>query len=279
MDTPQRYLNSISHSEKSIALATSCTIDSQTTIDSSGGGIILEKHRKIQEYLKAILEYYDFDAELEHYISSTERTDVYGYSKSHRKSIGIEVSRTSDSKKDAEKLSKTNLNLAFVIVDNLDQEMRIEVHGKTIQVVHYKHFENELRRVLNISPSFPRFPSDFHLPPPSIVEEGKVEKFVQTLRESGLDDLIEDSINLLALIYIAKEIPSNIRDEVAYDLITRGVKTKRPEYVSVIEPRILSILKTFNLIFEEARGSGKLRKYFAELRQEEKTIAKEIVMS
>lgn len=241
-------------------------------------------HRKIQEYLKALLEYYDFEAKLEQYISPSERIDVYGYSRTYDKTIGIEVSKTSDIKRDAEKLFKANFDLNFIVVDDAKYEMEIEQKGKKIRIIHYNNFESELRRILNISPSFPRFQSFEEWlrrteVPKSIITTGKnLEKLIQTLEDSGVGEFVEDIVNTLAIVYIGKEIPSAYRDSVTYRLISHGVKTRRPEYVSTLDPKILSILKSFNLVFEEARGSGELRKYFVELTSEGKEIGREIII-
>lgn len=41
----------------------------------------------------------------------------------------------------------------------------------------------------------------------------------------------------------------------------------------------MSILKNFDLVFESARGSGDLRKYFAYLTDKGKEIGKEVILN
>ena len=241
-----------------------------------------DMHSEVQNYLKALLEYYDFTVEKERYISPSDRIDLYGYSKSHNKTIGIEITFTSDVRRDTEKLAKSGFDLIYIVVDNPAYEGKIEYRGRIIPIVHYNSFENELRRALNISLTFPMFGSfeewakgrrTEQIP----VAEGKLDKFIQTLRYSGLDEFIEDVIDLLAMLYIAREIPSMYRDAITYDLIRSGVKTKRPQYRTIIDPKILNILKNFGLVFEEARGSGELRKYFVYLTDKGDEIGREMI--
>ncbi|ADB57525.1 hypothetical protein [Archaeoglobus profundus] len=239
-------------------------------------------HSEVQDYLKALLEYYDFTVEKERYISPSDRIDLYGYSKSHNKTIGIEITFTSDVRRDAEKLAKSGFDLIYIVVDNPAYEGKIEYRGRVIPIVHYNSFENELRRSLNISLTFPMFGSFEEWIKGRRIEqipvaEGKLDKFIQTLRYSGLDEFIEDVINLLAMLYITREIPSMYRDAITYDLICSGVKTKRPQYRTIIEPKILNILKNFDLVLEEARGSGELRKYFIHLTNKGDEIGREII--
>ncbi len=68
-------------------------------------------HSEVQDYLKELLEYYDFAVEKERYISPNERIDLYGYSESHNKTIGIEITFTSDVRKDAERLARFGFDL------------------------------------------------------------------------------------------------------------------------------------------------------------------------
>ena len=241
-------------------------------------------HSELQNYLKALLEHYDFVVEKERYISPTERIDLYGHSNSHNKTIGIEITITSDNRKDAERLARYGFDLAYIITDNLKYETKIKYHGKDIPIIHYNRFESELRRVLNISPSFPKFgPFEEWITKPKIIEsaftESKLEKFVQVLKSSGLDEFVEDVVNLIGMLYITKEVPSMYRDSVTYDIIRYGGKTKRPQYESAIDPKIINILKSFGIIFEEARGSGKLRKYFISLTDKGKEIGREIILN
>ena len=247
------------------------------------GVIMTNMHSEVQNYLKALLEYYDFIVEKERYISPSDRIDLYGYSKSHNKTIGIEITFTSDVRKDAERLVRFAFDLAYIVVDTPRYEGKIEYHGKTIPIVHYNSFESELRKVLNISPTFPSFGSfekwkeeRIKLSEPTFTR-GKLDKFIQMLKNSGLDIFVEDTVNLVGMLYIVKEIPSMYRDSVTLDIIRYGGRTKRPQYRTTIDSKILSILKNFDLVFEEARGSGELRKYFVHLTDKGKEIGKEII--
>ena len=241
-------------------------------------------HSEIQNYLKALLEHYDFVAEKERYISPTERIDLYGHSNSHNKTIGIEITLTSDARKDAERLARYGFDLAYIITDNPKYETKMTYHGRDVPIVHYNRFESELRRALNISPSFPRFGSfEEWATKPKLIEptfaESRLEKFIQVLKSSGLDEFVEDVVNLIGMLYITKEVSSMYRDPITYDVTRYGGKTKRPQYEVVIDPKIINILKSFGLIFEEARGSGKLRKYFISLTDKGKEIGKEIIVN
>ncbi len=159
---------------------------------------------------------------------------------------------------------------------------KIEYHGRVVPIVHYNSFEIELRRTLNISPTFPRFGSFEEWREKRIKNstptftESKLDKLIQTLKSSGLDPFIEDVINLIGII--AKEFPSKYRDSVSYQLISFGITTNRPQYENVIDPKILSILRNFSLVGESARGSGELRKYFLYLTEKGKEVGKEIIM-
>ncbi len=109
--------------------------------------------------------------------------------------------------------------------------------------------------------------------------EGKLDKFIQTLKSSGLDEFVEEALNLVAMLYISKEIPSMYRDSVTLDIIRSGRRTNRPQYKTTIDPKVLTILKNFGLVHENARGSGELRKYFAYLTDEGKEIGEEVILS
>ncbi len=239
-------------------------------------------HSEIQKYLSELLKYYDFTVEIERYISPNDRIDLYGYSKSHGKTIGIEISLTSDIKKDAEKLAKSGFDLIYIIVDNPAYEGEIECYGKRILIIHYNSFEGKLRKVLSISSVFPKF-GPFEewirrqIPEPPPTAERKLDKFLQILKSSGLDEFIEDIKSFVAILYITRELPSKYRNGVTYSLIHSGVKTERPQYRDTIEPRILSILKNFDLVLETARSSGELRKYFISLTDKGKEIGREII--
>jgi len=239
-------------------------------------------HSEVQNYLKDLLEYYDFTVEKERYISPNERIDLYGYSKSHNKTIGIEITFTNDVRVDTTKLLKSGLDLTYIVVDDPEYESKIKTIGG-IPIVHYNSLEGELRRVLNISPTFSRFGSFEEWkgrrakPSELAFTEGKLDKFIQTLKSSGLDMFVEDAINLVGMLYIAKEIPSEYRNSVTLDIIRYGRRTKGPQYRTTIDPKILSILKNFGLVFEDARGSGELRKYFVHLTDKGKEIGREII--
>lgn len=119
----------------------------------------MPRHSDVQGYLRVLLEYYDFAVEKEHYISPNEKIDLYGYSRSHGKTIGVEITFSSDVRRDAERLARAGFDLAFIVVDNPGYEGKIEYHGRIVPIIHYNSFENELRRILRISPSFPKFGS------------------------------------------------------------------------------------------------------------------------
>ncbi len=82
---------------------------------------------------------------------------------------------------------------------------KIEYHGRVVPIVHYNSFEIELRRTLNISPTFPRFGSFEEWREKRIKNstptftESKLDKLIQTLKSSGLDPFIEDVINLIGM--------------------------------------------------------------------------------
>jgi len=220
----------------------------------------MPSHSEIQEYLKGLLEYYDFTVKKEYWISPSERIDLYGYSQSHGKSIGIEITFTSDVRKDAERLARAGFDLIFIVVDNPLYEGKIEYHGRIVPIVHYSSFESELRRILNISPQFPKFGSfedwmNRRVMITAVEGKNKLNEFVQLLKSSGLDEFVESCKNTLALLYIAKEIPT-----------------------CRLEPRDLSILKNFDLVFEDAKGSGELRTRFAYLTKKGKEVGREVIL-
>jgi|GEM_PF-4597266 len=241
-------------------------------------------HSEVQDYLKALLEYCDFVVEKEHYISPSERIDLYGHSKSLNKTIGIEITFTSDVRKDAERLARFGFDLTYIVVDNPTYEGKIEYHGKVIPIVHYNSIESELRRALNISPTFPRFGAfeEWKIKSPKLgptFAKGKLDEFRQILKSSGLDEFVKDAENLIGMLYTVKETPSVYRDPVAFDIIRYGGKTNGPQYKAVIEPKILSILRGFGLVHEEVRGSKELRKYFIYLIDKGKELGREIIAS
>ena len=244
----------------------------------------------IQDYLKELLEFYDFSVRKEYYISENERIDLYGYNKALDKSIGIEISFTSNPVKDAERIARMNFDLTFVIVKDKGLETKVEFYGRVVPVVHYVSFESELRRILNISPTMPKFgtfndwirrKNEIELGLSFEASENKLTDFIKLLEDSGLSQFVNDAVNTLAMLYITgKGLPSEYMDVVRYHVLRYGGKVTGPQYVNsgLIEPNILGILKSYNLVFESARGSGDLRKYFVHLTKEGEEIARSAII-
>lgn len=242
----------------------------------------------VQDYLKELLEYYDFSVRKEYYISENERIDLYGYNRTLSKSIGIEISFTSNPVKDAERIARMNFDLTFVVVKDKRLETKVEFYGRVIPVVHYDSFESELRRILNISPTMPKFgtfndwikrKNEMKIGLSFEASENKLTDFIKLLEDSGLGQFINDAVNTLAMLYIAGEgLPSEYRDVVRYQMLKYGKKLTEQQYIGgLIEPNILGILKSYNLVSESACGSGDLRKYFVYLTREGEEIAKSII--
>jgi len=243
----------------------------------------------VQDYLKELLEYYDFNVRKEYYISENERIDLYGHNMVLGKSIGIEISFTSNPVKDAERLARMSFDLTFVVVKDKGLETKVEFYGHIVPVVHYDSFENELRRILNISPTMPKFgtfndwikrKNEMKVGLSFEASENKLTDFIKLLEDSGLGQFVNDAVNTLAMLYIAGEgLPSGYRDVVRYHMLRYGGKVTGSQYVDsgLIEPNILGILKSYNLVSESARGSGELRKYFIHLTKEGEEIAKSII--
>jgi hypothetical protein len=236
---------------------------------------LLPSHSEIEDYLKSLLEYYDFSTKKEYWISPHDRIDLYAESSSFNLRIGIEVSRTSDIRRDAEKLAKTNFDLVFIIVDNPSYEGKIEIGGRDIPIVYYDNFEGELRKILRISPTAPRFGSlsswirkiEMVRKPRTYAEASISEGLLwleSSLEKMGLNQFIYDVKNLLAKLYICKEIVSAYSSGLGYE--------------NAIDPKLLNILKNLGLAIEEARGSGELRKYFLHLTNLDRIVARDIIL-
>jgi hypothetical protein len=243
----------------------------------------------VQDYLKELLEYYDFSVRKEYYISENERIDIYGYNQALGNSIGIEVSFTSNPVKDAERIARMSFDLTFVVVKDKGLETKVEFYGVIIPIVHYDSFESELRRLLNISPTMPKFgtfndwirrKNEMRVELSSEPSKDKLTDFIRLLEDSGLGQFVNDAVNTLAKLYIAGEcLPSEYRDVVRYHVLRYSGKVTDPQYIDsgLIEPNILGILKSYSLVSESARGSGELRKYFIHLTKEGEKIAKSII--
>ena len=242
----------------------------------------------VQDYLKELLEFYDFFVRKEYYISENERIDLYGYNKTLGKSIGIEISFTSNPVKDAERIARMNFDLTFVVVKDKGLETKVEFYGRVIPVVHYDSFESELRRILNISPTMPKFgtfndwigrKNEIEWRFPFEPSENKLADFIRLVEDSGLGQFVNNAVNTLAMLYISGEgLPSEYGDIVCYHMLRYGGKVTDTIDSGLIEPNILGILKSYNLVFESARGSGELGKYFVHLTKEGEEIARSAII-
>jgi len=223
-------------------------------------------HSLIQDYVRDLLGFYGFMAKKEDWVSSEDRIDVTATGKGLK--IGVEVHIKGDLDRDIQKLSKYSFDLAFIVGKDIKEGV-IEVGGKKIYITDYRLFESRLREVLNENrPKFKpfyewcmeRLPSTR---PPIIVEDA-LTKFKRSLTNAGLDNFLEDCLNTLAFIYMAEECC------VMYDS-RRHIKTR------IIDEQILSILRSYNLVWDHARGSGEMRKYFISLTEDGKKIARQII--
>lgn len=224
-------------------------------------------HSLIQDYVRDLLEFYGFTAKKEDWISPEDRIDVTATGRELK--IGVEVHIKGDLDRDIQKLSKYSFDLAFIVGKDIKEGV-IEVGGKKIYITDYRLFESKLREVLN--ENRPRFKPFYEwcmdrLPeqirPPIIVEDA-LTKFKRSLTSAGLDNFLEDCLNTLVFIYMAEECC------VMYDS-RRHIKT------GIIDEQILSILRSYNLVWDHARGSSEMRKYFVSLTEEGKKIAQQII--
>ncbi len=225
-------------------------------------------HPLIQDYVRDLLEFYGFTAKKEDWISSEDRIDVTATGKGLK--IGVEVHIKGDLDRDIQKLSKYFFDLAFIVGKDIKEGV-IEVGDRNIYITDYRLFESRLREVLN--ENRPRFKPFYEwcmeklqskVDRPPIIIEDALTKFKRSLASAGLDNFLEDCLNTLAFIYMAEECC------IAYDS-RRYIKT------GTIDEQILSILRSYNLIWDHARGSAEMRKYFISLTEDGKKIAQQII--
>ena len=125
-------------------------------------------HEFWKDEVKKILEHYGFDVKKEYPLRSGERIDVVGWCNRELpwkgKSVAIEVEKTSPLEKDVDKLRKSKFNLKFVIRFTT-KDLPADVGGILI-VYPPREFENLLRLILNVPPTYPIYPRLAEAPHP-----------------------------------------------------------------------------------------------------------------
>jgi hypothetical protein len=232
-------------------------------------------HRLIQEYVYAVLEWYELFPEFE-FERPYGRVDVVAFKRSEGKpSIGVEVSVTSEISKDAKKL--VEFEMPFIVVTDSKREItNIAVKDKEVPVVYYEKFEDKVREALNLGEDSKRFLPFYEwanrrsgkITPIFTHKIDELSNFKNSLKDYGLEEFADDAIDVLEFLYIAREIP----EEEAKYLAGGNWCVERTGY---IPPAISSILNAYSLKnLPSGRGTGEQRKYFTWLTERGEALAK-----
>ena len=206
-------------------------------------------HEFWKDEVKKILEHYGFDVKKEYPLQSGERIDVAGWCNREKpwrgKSVAVEIEKTSPLEKDVDKLRRSGFDLKFVVRFTM-KELPAEF-GDVIIVYPARSFENILRLMLKVPPTYPMSPRLSE----ALIQEPKPQRLAELLESLGLGDLTPKVEDALLKLYLAHPYGLSVR-----------VGRQRPSGVieftetSDIEPQVRSILYGLELASELAvRGT------------------------